>query len=263
MIPPMPPDCHRESMRAFVVSSLPVTGVILALITGYFGIAALIFGITFVIITIGTVLPRCPLFGPLVTRLPAGTQGVCVTIDDGPDPETTPVLLDLLDDHEAKAVFFLIGHRCQRHPELVREIARRGHLIGNHSQTHPAATFWILRPWQLWRQVAGCQKALREILGRAPVWFRPPVGHHNLFLASILRALGLTMMIWSCRGFDGVKRDVSGILRCIEKDLRPGAIILLHDATPVCAEVLRGTLQRIHERGLAVVLPPEMSAKAA
>ena len=263
MIPQMPPTCQRESRRAFVLSSLPAAGVVLALITGHHGVAALIFGITFVIISVGSVLPRCALFGPLITRLPQGTVGVCVTIDDGPHPDTTPVLLDLLEDHDAKAVFFLIGDRSQQHPELVREIARRGHLIGNHSQTHPAATFWLLRPWQLWREVAGCQETLCAILGQAPTWFRPPVGHHNLFLASILRALGLTMMIWNCRGFDGVKRDVAGILRCIERDLRPGAIVLLHDANPVCAQVLRGTLQRVRERGLAVVLPAEMHAKAA
>lgn len=263
MIPPMPPTCHRESMCALVLSSMPAAGVLLALMTGYYLVAALIFGITFIIIAVGTVLPRCALFGPLITKLPASAEGVCVTIDDGPHPDTTPALLDLLDEHQAKAVFFLIGDRSQQHPELVREIARRGHIIGNHSQTHPAAIFWLLRPWNLWREVAGCQETLRGILGQTPTWFRPPVGHHNLFLASILRALGLTMMIWNCRGFDGVRRDVASILRCIERDLKPGAIILLHDANPVCAEVLRGTLQRIRDRGLAVVLPPETPPKAA
>lgn len=260
--PPMPPNCRRESRRALALSVTPASAVVLALITGFHQIAAWIFGITFIVISVGTVLPRCALFGPLVTRLPAGTKGVCVTIDDGPHPDTTPALLDILDEHDAKAVFFLIGDRAQQHPELVREIARRGHLIGNHSQTHPAATFWLLRPWQLWREIAACQETLREITGQAPTWFRPPVGHHNLFLASILRALGLTMMIWNCRGFDGVRRDVSAILRCIERDLHPGAIILLHDVNPVCADVLRGTLQHLRDRGLPVVLPAEMSAKA-
>ena len=262
MIPPMPPTCRRESRRTFVLSLLPAVGVVLALLAGYFSIAGFIFGTTFVIIGIGSVVPRCALFGPMVTRLPAGTQGVCLTIDDGPDPSTTPALLALLDEHQAKAVFFLIGERAARHPELVREIARRGHVIGNHSQTHPSASFWILRPWALWREVAACQETLRGILGEAPLWFRPPVGHHNLFLASILRALGLTMMIWSCRGFDGVKRDVPAILHSIGQDLRPGAIVLLHEARPICAEVLRGTLEMIRERGLQPVPPPALVTKA-
>lgn len=262
MIPPMPPTCRRESLRAFVLSLLPAIGVVLALLTGHFGIAGFIFGTTFVIIGIGSVVPKCAWFGPMITRLPFTTSGVCLTIDDGPDPSTTPALLDLLDEHQARAVFFLIGDRAARHPDLVHEIARRGHVIGNHSQTHPSATFWILRPWALWREVAGCQETLRGIMGKAPLWFRPPVGHHNLFLASLLRALGLTMMIWNCRGFDGVNRDVPAILRSIGRGLRPGAIILLHEARPICVEVLRGTLDLIRERGLEIVPPPTLVTKA-
>ncbi len=262
MTPPMPAASRRESLRAFVLSLMPAIGVLLALLTGHFGIAGFIFGTTFVFIGFGSVVPRCAFFGPMITRLPAGTSGVCLTIDDGPDATTTPALLDLLEAHQAKAVFFLIGDRAARHPELVREIARRGHVIGNHSQTHPSATFWMLRPWALWREVAGCQETLRGILGEAPLWFRPPVGHHNLFLASILRALGLTMMIWNCRGFDGVKRGVPAILRSIGQDLRPGAIILLHEARPICAEVLRGTLEMIHARGLEIVPLPVLVTKA-
>lgn len=259
MIPPMPPSCRRESLRALALSLLPAVGVVLALLTGHFSIAGFIFGTTFLIIGIGSVVPRCAMFGPMITRMPAGTSGVCLTLDDGPDPSTTPALLELLDAHQAKAVFFLIGDRAARHPELVKEIARRGHVIGNHSQTHPSATFWLLRPWALWRDVAGCQETLRGILGEAPLWFRPPVGHHNLFLAAILRELGLTMMIWNCRGFDGVNRDVSAILRSIERGLRPGAIILLHEARPASVVVLSRTLELIRERGLKVVPPPVLS----
>jgi len=246
-------------LRAFVLSLIPAIAVIVALLAGHYGIAGFIFGCTFTIISIGAVVPRCSLFGPLISKLPTGTKGVCLTIDDGPDPNTTPVLLDLLEAHQAKALFFLIGDRAAKHPELVCEIARRGHVIGNHSQTHPAAKFWRLRPWALWREVAGCQQTLRGILGESPRWFRPPVGHHNLFLASILRTLGLTMMIWNCRGFDGVQRDASAILRTISRDLRPGAIILLHEGRPISAEVLRGTLELIHARGMQMAPPPTLA----
>lgn len=257
-IPAMPARCRRESLLALVISLLPVLGVLSAWGAGRPGLAMLIFGVTFMIIAVGTVLPRCALFGPLVTRLPveaAEAREVCLTIDDGPDPATTPVLLDLLDKHEARAVFFLIGDRARQHPELVAEIARRGHEIGNHSQTHPAGLFWLLRPWQLWREVAGCQETLRGLLGRAPVWFRPPVGHHNLFLAPILRALGLRMMIWNCRGFDGVEREISTILHHIERGLRPGAIILLHEGRSVSHVVLSATLEMVARKGFLIVLP--------
>lgn len=251
----MPPTCQRESLRAFVLSLLPAIGVVVALALGHFSLAGFIFGTTFVIIGIGAVIPRCALFGPMITQLPAGTSGVCLTIDDGPDPSTTPALLDLLDEFEAKAVFFLIGDRAAKHPELVREIARRGHIIGNHSQTHPAGKFWRLRPWALWREVAGCQETLRSILGEAPVWFRPPVGHHNLFLAPILRALGLSMMIWNCRGFDGVQQDVSAILRRIKHGLNLRAIILIHEGKSSSLDVIRKTLILISEKGYFTILP--------
>jgi len=217
--------------------------------------AAAVFLLTFTIIAVGTITPRCALFGPFISALPPGSQGVCLSIDDGPDPETTLRLLDLLDQHQAKAIFFLIGDRAARHPDLVRQIAQRGHLIGNHTQTHPAATFWVLPPQRMWAEVAGCQQTLTSILGTAPEWFRPPVGHHNLFLAPPLRALSLTMLMWDCRGFDGVERAVAVVLRSIKKDLRPGAIILLHDVTPICAEVLSGTLDLLQQRGLSTQLP--------
>ena len=94
------------------------------------------------------------------------------------------------------------------------------------------------------------------VLSQASGRFRPPVGHHNLFIGPPLRALGLKMLIWNCRGFDGVEKRVPRILGTIAKDLRPGAVILLHDVTPIATEVLRGTLELIQQRGLKVVDMP-------
>lgn len=255
--PPPPDDCRRANRRRFLLSLIPAVGCVLLLLTGHPQAALIVFGITFVIIAIGTVIPRCQLYGRFQTCLPTTAPEVCLTIDDGPDPATTPALLDLLDAYEAKALFFLIGDRAAKHPELTREILRRGHQIGNHSQTHPAATFWMLRPDRMWQEVAGCQQTLTHILGQAPLWFRPPVGHHNLFLGPPLRALGLKMLIWNCRGFDGVEKRLPRILENIAKDLRPGAVILLHDVTPIASEVLRGTLELIRDRGLKVVPMPD------
>ena len=255
-VPPPPEDCRRESRRLRGFSLIPAALCVLLLLTGH-GLAALaVFWTTFSIIAIGTVIPRCQLFGRFLTCMPESESGVCLTIDDGPDPATTPALLDLLDAYQAKALFFLIGDRAAKHPDLTREILRRGHQIGNHSQTHPAGTFWTLRPVRMWQEVAGCQQTLTEILGQSPVWFRPPVGHHNLFIGPPLRALGLKMLIWNCRGFDGVEKRVPRILGTIAKDLRPGAVILLHDVTPIATEVLRGTLELIQQRGLKVVDMP-------
>ncbi|MDZ4288817.1 MAG: polysaccharide deacetylase family protein [Prosthecobacter sp.] len=257
MIPPPPARCRRQNGLALILSLLPAAVVFVFALRGQWREAVLVFGITFLIISWGTILPRVRLFGPSVSKLPpaqAREGGVWITIDDGPDPVTTPRLLDILDEHGVKAGFFLIGAKARLHPDLVREIARRGHLIGNHSQTHPVAHFWRLRPARMWQEIAGCQQTLTEILGVAPVWFRPPVGHHNLFIGPPLRALGLTMVMWNCRGFDGLSRNVPGILRRLARGLRPGAIILIHDGIPVAVAVLEGTLRLLEERELKPVL---------
>ncbi len=90
--------------------------------------------------------PSAQVLVRVFTRFETRAPAVCLTIDDGPDEADTPQLLDLLDRHQARAVFFLIGERAGRQPELVAEILRRGHAVGHHTQTHPVATFWCALP---------------------------------------------------------------------------------------------------------------------
>lgn len=260
MIPEPPASCRRENQVLFALSLIPPVGLIGLLAAGYTMAAVMYFWIAFALIGYGTTIPRSRWFCDSVQELPseqAQKGEVWITIDDGPDPVTTPAVLDLLERYNAKAVFFLIGSKAREHAELVREIARRGHVVGNHSQTHPAGRFWMLRPDQMWREIAGCQETLGEILGQdtRPVWFRPPVGHHNLFISPPLKALGLTMMIWNCRGYDGVDANVDAVLTRIKKSLKPGSIVLLHEANPVCLEIIEGTLQLTKEKGLSLTIP--------
>lgn len=260
-LPEQPEDCRRENSRRYLISILPAAACVIFSLLGYWTAALVVFSIAFAIISYGTILPSSRLFGNHVSELSpeqASRGEVWITVDDGPDPRTTYELLDLLDTAQAKAGFFLIGSKAEQHPELVREIVRRGHLVGNHSQTHPAGLFWSLRPKKMWAEVAGCQQTLTDILGTPPVWFRPPVGHHNVFLFPPLRVLGLAMAMWNCRGFDGVVKDASLILKLIAKGLQPGAIVLLHDGTSTCVEVMRGTLRMLAERGLQAALPESL-----
>ena len=192
-----------------------------------------------------------------MNRAPDG-KGVLLTIDDGPHPDTTLALLDQLDRYNAKAVFFVIGQRAQQWPALLQEMTRRGHTIGNHSQTHPASWFWALGPWRTWAEIANCQNSLRQLLGHAPLWFRAPVGHFNLCTHPALKRLGLRLMGWSCRGFDGVDQDVPRVLSRLAPDLRPGAIVLLHEGRPTSAAVLEGTLRLLHDKQLPVMRPDEL-----
>ena len=207
----------------------------------------------------GVLAPSSRLYGPVLTRLPG--DGVWLTIDDGPSDDTRAVL-DLLDAHEAKATFFLVGARAEARPELVREIVARGHGIGNHSHTHPQARFWALGPARMRREIDDAQATLTRLAGRAPVWFRSVVGHTNPFVHAPLRDAGLARVGWSARGFDAVEADVDRVVARIDADLGPGAIVLLHEGAKHGRNVamLDGVLARLRAKGLRAVLPVDAAS---
>jgi peptidoglycan/xylan/chitin deacetylase (PgdA/CDA1 family) len=185
--------------------------------------------------------PASQWLGPIICK--TNDDEILITIDDGPDPHDTPILLDLLDKYQTKAIFFMIGEKAQAHPDLVREVARRGHEIGNHTFTHPQASFWCAGPWRTRREILRCQQVIQEITGKSPRWFRAPVGHRNLFVHPIVRGLGLGVMAWSRRGYDAVEKDVVKVLDTILPNLTKGDIVLLHEATSISAQVLEGVLK--------------------
>jgi len=190
--------------------------------------------------------PYCQWLGPV--RLETGDDETLITIDDGPDPRDTPVLLDLLDAYQAKAVFFMIGEKVRAHPDLAREVLRRGHEIGNHTMTHPSGKFWALGPVRTRREIADCQNIIFETTGFRPRWFRAPVGHRNLFTHPIAGEFGLEVMGWNRRGFDAIAKDPEPVLARILPKLSKRDIVLLHEATPVAEEVLEGVLVYLAER---------------
>ncbi|MES2660960.1 MAG: polysaccharide deacetylase family protein [Verrucomicrobiota bacterium] len=187
--------------------------------------------------------PGCQWLGTVYRT--TGKNEILITIDDGPDPHDTPVLLDLLDRHQTKAIFFMIGEKVRAHPELACEVIRRGHEIGNHTLTHPAGSFWCASPWRTWREIAGGQQAIEEATGKKPRLFRAPVGHRNLFTHPIASALGMEVMAWNRRGYDAVEKDAGKVLARILPDLTHGDIVLLHEATPIADKVLAGVLEKV------------------
>ncbi|MET7142804.1 polysaccharide deacetylase family protein [Xanthomonas sp. PPL139] len=201
-------------------------------------------------------LPRARLYAPVLDRLPGNAPRVWLTIDDGPSDDTAAIL-DLLDRHQARATFFLVGARAAARPQLVGEILRRGHGIGNHSQHHPQAWFWALGPRRMAQEIGQAQQTLAAIAGTAPRWYRSVVGMTNPFVAAPLRRHGLTRVAWSARGFDGVRCDPTVTVARIARDLRPGAIVLLHEgaAHGHNPAIVEGVLQVLQARGLQAVLP--------
>lgn len=199
-------------------------------------------------------LPNSRFYAP-VTRRVAGPD-VWLTIDDGPSAETEAVL-DLLDRHDAKATFFLVGERAEARPELVREMLRRGHDLGNHSHSHPQARFWALGPARMAREISQCQQALSTITGIAPRWYRSVVGMTNPFVAAPLKRHRLARVGWSARGFDGVGCTPAQVLARLVPDLKPGAVVLLHEgaAHGHNLAIIEGVLRELQARGLRARLP--------
>lgn len=207
--------------------------------------------------------PRSQWLGPNWTELPAeaaARREFALTIDDGPDPVVTPQVLGILDQFGARATFFCIGVQAARHPELCREIVRRGHCVENHSQVH-SHYFSVMGPARLRAELLASQETLTSITGQRPLFFRAPAGLRNLFLNPQLGRRGLTLASWSVRGFDTRVSDPQRVKSALLGGLRPGAILLLHDGhaatreggAAVVVEVLPAVLEAAAARGLRAV----------
>lgn len=172
------------------------------------------------------------LLGPNLVRLPpwalATGRELCLTFDDGPDPRATPAVLDLLDGHGARASFFCVGERVERHAGLVREIVARGHKVENHTWSHRNGfAFHLIRGLE--EEIGRAQDVIGAVTGRRPQYFRPPAGMRNPLLESVLARTGLLLVNWSRRGFDAVVRDPGFVVRRLASGAEPGAVLLLHD----------------------------------
>jgi peptidoglycan-N-acetylglucosamine deacetylase len=207
--------------------------------------------------------PRSGWLGPNLTRLPSSSARrgeVAITIDDGPDPDVTPRVLDVLARYGAHATFFCVGERVERYPDLARDIVRRGHEIENHTQRH-RHDFSLLGPSRMRTEIAGAQDSIARITGARPRFFRAPAGLRNPFLEPVLCRLSLRLASWTRRGFDTVNRDPDTVFHRLCRSLRAGDILLLHDGhaaraaggAPVILEVLPRLLEALRSRQLRVV----------
>ena len=207
--------------------------------------------------------PRGTLLGPTLVRLPHGARSrreIALTFDDGPDPATTPRVLDILDARGARSTFFCIGQRVEAHRDLAAEIARRGHCVENHSYHHHNA-FWFLPPGLLREEIERAQQAIATATGHAPRLFRAPAGIRSPLLDPALARAGLDLVAWTRRGFDTVSSDPGRVLARLVRGLAPGDILLLHDGSsargasgdPVILEVLPRLLDAVEAAGLKPV----------
>ncbi|PYE53496.1 polysaccharide deacetylase family protein [Deinococcus yavapaiensis] len=177
---------------------------------------------------------------------------VALTFDDGPDPASTPFVLDALKKAGVKATFFVVAERMERFPDLARRLVEEGHEVGLHCYTHRHA--WLRSPWDfvydLWRACA----TFEQVLGFSPALFRPPHGAYTLVAVLALRLEGLRGVHWTVMGNDWVESMTpERIVRRILAHLEPGGTMVLHDAGPGanhCVLALPLLLDALREAGL-------------
>ena len=216
--------------RIWGIAAAACIGAAAAAAAGRFCLAACVLAGFVLLCIAGAVFARMQLFVPVIRRGPKNSRAVALTFDDGPDPETTPALLDLLARHNAPAFFFVTGRKAATHPELIRRMRAEGHGVGNHTWGHDV---WITLKGAkaLETQIAETRKLLMG-LGIQPVFFRPPAGVVNPALKAILEKYEMQCILYSCRGPDLGNRRIRGLAGRIAKKIRGGDIVLLHDGHP-------------------------------
>ena len=166
-------------------------------------------------------------YGRTFTGLPRGSREIALTYDDGPNDPHTPRLLEVLAKHGVEATFFLIGRCVQQHPEIARDIFNAGHVVGNHTFTHPLLTF--KSETEIREEISQCRAALQDAISEPSNLFRPPFGGRRPAVLRMARELGLEPVMWNITGYDWNAPPAAVIERKVAKQIRGGDVILLHD----------------------------------
>lgn len=223
------------------------------------------------VIGVGVMNLSWEMFGPAFWRSSTQESIVGLTFDDGPDPVSTREVLRLLKEHGAKATFFVVGKKAERHPEVLREIVAQGHALGLHSYSHNRL-YAFLPPAEVVKDIERTRQIIEQACGESPIYFRPPVGQMSPRTAEGVKRAQVETIGWSVRARDGLPQaDAAACLKRTLKGLEAGAIVLLHDAweqratvagadsaesladCPAGARILEELLRECRARGLRPV----------
>lgn len=167
---------------------------------------------------------------PMVVRRWApdsSTPVVALTFDDGPWPNQTDQILDILSEHDVRATFFMVGRLAERHPAIARRVAAGGHLIGNHTESHAILTRHDREAIR--REIVEGSQSIHDVTGVTPRWFRPPGGRMNPAVLGETERMGMDLVLWDVDPQDWRRPDAGRLVTSVLSRVRPGSVVLLHD----------------------------------
>ena len=218
------------------------------------------------VISYGAARPSSQLFGRTLVSGDPASRSLALTFDDGPNDPHTLRLLEVLAKHEVKATFFMIGRFVRERPQIARAVAQAGHVVGNHTYTHP--NLFFASGSRLARELDDCEKALTEVVGEHSKLFRPPFGLRRPGTLRAAARRGLTTVMWSVTAFDWQLPTAEAIERRVAPQVRGGGVILLHDGghrqmgtdRAPTVEATDRMIARYKGEGYSFVTIPEMMA---
>lgn len=202
--------------------------------------------------------------GDIIWEVPMEKKWMALTFDDGPDPDQTGQILDLLKEYEAKATFFLLGKRVIRYPDLVKREAAEGHELANHTYSH--AYFNKAAKEQMIKEIKDAEEAIFQVSGVRTHLFRPPGGFYNQTLVDICKANNYIPVLWSWHQdtVDWKRPGVKKIVNKVLNNARGGDIVLFHDhveGNTQTIEALKQILPELKKRGFRFVTVSELIAQ--
>ncbi|MES1219246.1 MAG: polysaccharide deacetylase family protein [Bacteroidota bacterium] len=177
---------------------------------------------------------------------------IAISFDDGPMPEFTPQVLQILKAHNVPAAFFCIGKRVKEHPELFKKVMEEGHIIGNHSYSHDM-WFDLFSASKMYDDLQMMDDAMKEICGMKPILFRPPYGVTNPNLKKAVMKGNYIPVGWNIRSMDTVIKDEKKLLEKVTRLLKPGAVVLFHDTAKVTTGMLSEFIDTVKSNGYEIV----------
>lgn len=222
----------------------------------FYGVPWYLFVILFVtyfsLLFYGSYNVRSNFYIKTISSADTSKMQIAISFDDGPAPNYTPHILEILKYHNVQAAFFCIGKRIDENESLLQRIYDDGHIIGNHSYSHDL-WFDLFSAGKMAEDLKKMNRAMKKVIGMEPRLFRPPYGVTNPNLKKAIQRGGYTPVGWSIRSMDTVIKDAGKLLEKVTISLKPGAVVLFHDTSKSTLDILPAFIEYAKQKGYSII----------